>query len=153
MAPTFPTEQLSSGVWLSERDTQVLLLLQGICRMPDCLDGVSMCFSIIKAQVEEKKKPGPTEKLSQIGKCTVWGCLALQHMLCDCAFKATCQKKFVCSRPHMSASRWEHVPVTQARDAEGEAASLQSPSSSARWRGCPASHARSHTAEENRECG
>ena len=64
--------------------------------MPDCRDGVSMCFSIVMPQVE-KKKPGPTEKLSQIAKCTVRGCLALQHMLCDCAFKATCQEKLVCS--------------------------------------------------------
>lgn len=55
--------------------------------------------------LRSRKKPGPTKKLSQIGKHSVWGCLALQHMLCDCAFKATCQKKLVCSRPHMSASR------------------------------------------------
>lgn len=44
-----------------------------------------------------KKKPGHSKKLSQIGKCTVWGCLALQHMLCDCAFKAACPEELVCS--------------------------------------------------------
>lgn len=86
-------------------------------------------------RLRSREKPGPTEKLSQIGKHTVWGCLALQHMLCDCAFKATCQKKLVCSRPHMPASRCKHLPDTRARDSEGKAAHLKVLQKSAGLRG------------------
>lgn len=123
--PTSTEEQLFSSVWLTERGTQVPPLLLSVRRMTDCLNEVSMCCSIMMPQVE--KKPGPTKKLSQIGKHTVWGCLALQHMLCDCAFKATCQKTLVCSSPHMSASRRKRLPDTQPRDSEEKAAHLKAP--------------------------
>lgn len=77
-ATTSTEEQLFRCAWLTERDTQVLRLLLSICEMTDCLTEVPMCRSIIMPQVEKKKKkPGPTKKLSQIGKCTAWVCLAL----------------------------------------------------------------------------
>lgn len=123
--PTSTEEQLFGGVWLTERGTQVPPLLLSVRRMTDCLNEVSVCRSIMTPQVE--RKPGPTKKLSQIGKHTVWGCLALQHMLCDCAFKAACQKKLGCSRPHMSASRCRHLPDSQARDSEEKEAHLKAP--------------------------
>lgn len=99
--------------------------------MTDCLNEVFVCRSIMTPQVE--RKPGPTEKLSQIGKRTVWGCLALQHMLCDRAFKAACQKKLGCSRPHMSASRCSRSLDTQARDSEEKAAHLKAPQNQQAW--------------------
>ena len=97
-AATAPAESSCLGAWgaLAGRGgTQVGLLLRSLCRAPcACLE--CPCASAYDASGREKK--GWThEKLSQIGKCTVWGCLALQHMLCDCAFKTACQEELVCS--------------------------------------------------------
>lgn len=135
-APTSTEEQLFGGVWFTESGTQVLLLLLNVCTMTDCLNEVSMCCPIMMPQVE-KKSLDPPKSFPRLESTQFGGCLALQHMLCDCAFKATCQKKLVCSRPHMSASRCKHLPDTQARDSEEKAAHLQVPQKSAGLRGGP----------------
>lgn len=59
-------EQLLAGVWLAERDAQVLLLLWSVCRMPDRHNGVSMCFSVVMPQVEKKKSLDPPKSFHRL---------------------------------------------------------------------------------------